>query len=665
MVIQALWSAVDALRPWLHGLWQASWQGALWAALAWAVTRALPRLPSAVRAGLWWLVSLKFLVSLVGLTPVPLPLLPAPALAPAPPVALHALPPPGVGGEAPLLKGGVPMVESPNAPVTTLLVVQGVLALLLAAWALGAAWQVRGHLQSHAAVRRLRRNARPLHHPELEAAVRTLAAEAGLRRVPALSVSDEVASPLAVGLLRPLVILPERAVRRLPVEALRMALAHELAHVRRGDLWLGWVPALAEAVLFFHPLARLAVREYALAREESCDAEALRLTGAEPGDYGQLLLTFGVARAHGPAAAQGASSHLHALHRRLNMLEFVDVSRPRTLLQGALALLGLVALVPFQVVAREPVAPAQPAASVTPVAPVSSARPAEPVKLAQAAPPAKPAPAAPATPPAPPTSATKPTPPTPPPPPAPSARPPAPPAPPEHAIHGHIHLHDDDDGDAYIFATNNGQMMMSGSSRDLERVKLLREGGKDLLWVRRDGTEYVIRDPETLQQVRASFEMPRELGEQQAALGQKQAALGEQQAAIGQKQAEIGHQQAQLGVKQAELAREQADLAVLHARMAAARDEAEQERLEKELEPKEEALDKKRDALSAQMEALSEKMEALSEQMEPLSEKQEDLGDEQQELGAKMRRVVRDAERKLSSLVDEAVRKGIAQPVKS
>lgn len=651
MLIQTLWSAVDALHPWLRGLWQASWQGALWAALVWALTRALPRLPSAVRAGLWWLVSLKFLVSLVGLTPVPLPLLPAPAQAPASPVAVHALPLPGAGGEASLLKGGVPMVESPSSLGATLLVVQAVFALLLAAWAVGAAWQVRGHLKSHAAVRRLRRSARPLRHPALEAAVRTLSAEAGLRRVPALYVSDTVASPLAVGLLHPMVILPERAVRRLPVEALTMALAHELAHVRRGDLWLGWVPALAEAVLFFHPLARLAVREYALAREESCDAEALRLTGAEPGDYGQLLLTFGVARAHGPAAAHGASSHLHALHRRLNMLEFVDVSRPRTVLRGALALLGLVALVPFQVVAREPAAEAPPA---------PSAKPAEPVKVAQAQPAKPAAPAAPAAPPAPPTGGPRATP--------PSARqpaPPAPPAPPEH-INGSLHIHDgDDDGDSYIFSSAEGQTTMSGSLRDLERVKRLREGGKDLLWVRQDGKEYVIRDPALLKQVRASFEMPRELGEQQAALGQKQATLGQQQAEIGRKQAEIGHQQAQLGVKQAELAREQADLAVLHARMAATRDEAEQERLEKELDPKEDALDKKRDELNRQMDALSEKMEPLGEEMEALGEKQEDLGDEQQELGSKMRRVMREAERKLSSLVDDAVRKGLAEPVKS
>jgi hypothetical protein len=34
-----------------------------------------------------------------------------------------------------------------------------------------------------------------------------------------------------------------------------MALAHELAHLRRGDLWLGWLPAIAQRLFFFHPLA--------------------------------------------------------------------------------------------------------------------------------------------------------------------------------------------------------------------------------------------------------------------------------------------------------------------------------------------------------------------------------------------------------------------------
>ena len=156
-------------------------------------------------------------------------------------------------------------------------------------------------------------------------------------------------SPLAVGLLHPAVILPPRLLAGLSAQEQRMALAHELAHLRRRDLWLGWVPALAQALFFFHPLVRRAGREYALAREEACDAEALQATGAAPADYGRLLLAFGVARPHGALAALGASAHLHALKRRLHMLENADVEsrQARRWLKTKLCGAGLLVLVPF------------------------------------------------------------------------------------------------------------------------------------------------------------------------------------------------------------------------------------------------------------------------------------------------------------------------------
>ncbi|WP_305847310.1 M56 family metallopeptidase, partial [Myxococcus sp. CA018] len=282
--------------------------------------------------------------------------------------------------------------------------------LLLAVWGAGVLWQVYGHVKGGLAVRRLRQSARPLVHPGLEADVRELSAAAGLRRVPGLLVSESVASPLATGLLSPVVVLPEKAVRRLPVAALRMALAHELAHLKRGDLWLGWVPALAESLFFFHPLARRAAREYALAREEACDAEAIRLTDAELADYGELILAFGIARTPGSAAALGASSHVDALHRRLSMLEHVDAVPPRIrrLLRVALSAMGVAALVPFQVVAREAggaphlapesaasgqsgTASSKPASTTAKSAPTPSARP---TSAPASAPEARPAPTA-------------------------------------------------------------------------------------------------------------------------------------------------------------------------------------------------------------------------------------------------------------------------------
>lgn len=793
---------------WPAGLWRASWQGALCAALVWALTRAWPRMPASLRAGLWWLVALKFVVSLGWLRPVPLPVLPPSLAALIPGVEVMASPETsrgpavaagvdGTGGarpagedgalpagakrgpdgvatpegasasraalresartEGPGHEGDVALSREParmegsgyesdvalpreaaragglghegvagsvalsreparmegprgvgsprshaaelpsvadlprehtlssgnavptvRAFIATLWSAPWSRALawgLLVVWAAGVVWQLRSHVRGWASMRRLRRSARPLEHPVLESEVRELSAAAKLWRAPRLLVSESVASPLATGLLDPVVVLPAKAVRRLPVEALRMALAHELAHLRRGDLWLGWVPALAEALLFFHPLARRAAREYALAREEACDAEALRLTGAEPADYGELLIAFGVTRGAGTAAALGASAHVHALHRRLSMLEHVDAvpARSRRLLKVTLSALGLAALVPFQVVAQEPAAkdgkpaaasqakPAAPAAA----APAKSATPAPAASEAQlapktarpAVPPAPPAPrmaAAPPVPPVPPTPRVGAVPPVPPVPrvAAVAPVPPAPPAPPPGF---------DDDDDSYVLLADN-MAMMNGSSVDLNLAGMFKQPGKELLYVRRKGETFIIRDAATLKAVRAALESTRELGKAQGDLGAKQGELGGKQGELGRRQGELGQKQAALGMKQAELAHKQAGLNLEEMRLDSL-PEAERKRGMAELRKKEEALEQEMAALEKQSEALGEQQEALGREQEKLGEQQEVLGREQEKLGEQHEAQAMEAEKKVKGLVDEALRKGLGQPL--
>ena len=59
-------------------------------------------------------------------------------------------------------------------------------------------------------------------------------------------------------------MLPAERLNTLSDEQRRMVICHELAHLKRADLWLGCIPALAERMFFFHPLADVASREYAL-----------------------------------------------------------------------------------------------------------------------------------------------------------------------------------------------------------------------------------------------------------------------------------------------------------------------------------------------------------------------------------------------------------------
>ncbi|QSQ12665.1 M56 family metallopeptidase [Myxococcus landrumensis] len=656
------------LASWPEGLWRASWQGALCAALVWAVTRGWTRMPASLRAGLWWLVALKFVVTLAAPRPFSLPVLPAT-------LGAFLEQPLGLSAPKPQEKAsssfsarepGVRVMEvSPVAPALRredarangfVLVgdVSGarvsersvralfqdwkpvLLLMLLGAWVVGLLWQVRHQARSWTLMRQLRRSARPLVHPELEEEVRELSVSAGLKRVPALLVSDAVTSPLATGLLSPVVVLPAKAVRLLPVEGLRMALAHEVAHLKRGDLWLGWVPALAEALLFFHPLARRAAREYALAREEACDAEALRLTGAEPADYGELLLAFGVARPHGTAAALGASAHVQALYRRLSMLEHVEVesSRSRRGWKWAFSLFGLMALVPFQVVARQeskpetaaPVAagPAQvreaPRAPVAPLAPSAPRTPAPVVAVARAAP----------------------------------TTPPTPPKPPRRI--------ESEDDFGYVLLSGDGATM-NGSTVDLELARMF-QGKKDgeLLYVRRKGEAFIVRDEATIKALRAVMEPMRARGKMQGALGEKMGALGHEQGKLGLKQGALGMKQSELAMRHAELAHKRAGLHLESNRIDSL-PEAERDRRQAELDKQEKALDQEIDALDTKREAIDEEQEVLGREQAKLGEQQAALGREMEKVSEQHEDEVRDAEKAIRTLIDEALRKGLGKPL--
>jgi hypothetical protein len=125
---------------------------------------------------------------------------------------------------------------------------------------------------------------------------------------------------VAIGAFRPGLLLPADS-SRLSDDALRMVLAHEMSHVRRGDPLLGWVPAAAQIVFWFFPPVRFAAREYLAAREQVSDADALRATGVSPHDYGALLLDYGVGRiSEVPGVASCGSRGARELKRRLDML---------------------------------------------------------------------------------------------------------------------------------------------------------------------------------------------------------------------------------------------------------------------------------------------------------------------------------------------------------
>jgi beta-lactamase regulating signal transducer with metallopeptidase domain/uncharacterized GH25 family protein len=110
----------------------------------------------------------------------------------------------------------------------------------------------------------------------LAAALQTLSDRWSLNVTPILVQSKDAIVPQVVGLVKPVILLPAAAVNRLSVDELELILTHELAHIRRHDMWLHLLQRLTETVLFFNPAVWFLSHRISAVREDCCDDIACR-----------------------------------------------------------------------------------------------------------------------------------------------------------------------------------------------------------------------------------------------------------------------------------------------------------------------------------------------------------------------------------------------------
>jgi beta-lactamase regulating signal transducer with metallopeptidase domain len=122
----------------------------------------------------------------------------------------------------------------------------------------------------------VRRRALRMVPQEVERAFLRLCKQIQVGRQVVLRASDEVISPLAMGVWRATVILPVSAVLSMPREELEAVIAHELGHIRRWDYLWNLLQTAVESVLFFHPAVWWLGRTVRDRREVCCDEIAVR-----------------------------------------------------------------------------------------------------------------------------------------------------------------------------------------------------------------------------------------------------------------------------------------------------------------------------------------------------------------------------------------------------
>jgi len=153
---------------------------------------------------------------------------------------------------------------------------------------------------------------------------------AGLRRTVHLQLTDQAVSPAVCGLFRPVILLPQSLVEKLPPTQLRAVLLHELIHLRRGDIWANCVQSLLQIVYWWHPLLWLANARIRRIREEAVDDTVMLTLRDDAETYAPTLLEVAKLAFHRPLASLalvGILESRSALRQRIERL--VNFRAPR------------------------------------------------------------------------------------------------------------------------------------------------------------------------------------------------------------------------------------------------------------------------------------------------------------------------------------------------
>jgi beta-lactamase regulating signal transducer with metallopeptidase domain len=158
-------------------------------------------------------------------------------------------------------------------------------------WATGALFMAVCLWINHFRIHRSVTRRRPLINEAVLNLLEDCKQRMGVRTPVTLVETAAVDGPCLFGVLRPRLLLPPGFTGGFSPDELRYVFLHELGHVKRHDVLLGWLMALLQILHWFNPLVWLAFSRMRVDRELACDA--LALSHAEEEDnkpYGRTIV---------------------------------------------------------------------------------------------------------------------------------------------------------------------------------------------------------------------------------------------------------------------------------------------------------------------------------------------------------------------------------------
>ncbi|WP_018614640.1 M56 family metallopeptidase [Segetibacter koreensis] len=153
--------------------------------------------------------------------------------------------------------------------------------------------------------------------------VKQLSTQLGIKHEVKIYLSELVHTPLTIGFLKPVILIPIASLNHLTTHQLEAVILHELAHIKRFDYLFNLFLALIEITLFFNPFMHLINRHLKRERENCCDDWVLQYQ-YNPASYANALLQIATFQSSPLLALKAADNKKVLLNRIIRMIEKKD-----------------------------------------------------------------------------------------------------------------------------------------------------------------------------------------------------------------------------------------------------------------------------------------------------------------------------------------------------
>ena len=151
--------------------------------------------------------------------------------------------------------------------------------------------------------------------------VRKVGEQIGISKPVHIWVSEMVTSPVTIGYLKPIILVPLAAMNNLTTQQMEAVLLHELAHIKRYDYLVNLIINFIQSVLYFNPFVKAFVQTIERERERSCDELVIQFQ-YDPHNYATALLTlekYNTVAQQMAIAAAGKNDLFNRVERILNI----------------------------------------------------------------------------------------------------------------------------------------------------------------------------------------------------------------------------------------------------------------------------------------------------------------------------------------------------------